>query len=286
MFEAVFKPAAGRAMNRRCASIMVLFCALIGLVGVPQSARAVAARRVEDAALPPSTNHLVNSAGSPRSIFLPVVMKAPTTVPGLPFDPYVTRSGEATYYDATGAGNCSFDPTPNDLMVGAMNQTDYAGSLLCGAYVQISGPNGVVVVRIVDRCPECPAGNIDLSQEAFARIANLSAGRVPITWRIVSPALNGPIVYRFKEGSSQWWTAVQIRNHRNPVWSVEYLSATGAFKPAVRQSYNYFVEASGMGVGPFTFRVTDIHGHVIVDNGIALLVGGEVAGSAQFPPMP
>jgi expansin len=125
-----------------------------------------------------------------------------------------------------------------------------------------------------------------LSQEAFARIANLSAGRVPITWRIVSPALNGPIVYRFKEGSSQWWTAVQIRNHRNPVWSVEYRTATGAFKPAVRQNYNYFVEASGMGVGPFTFRVTDIYGHTIVDNGIALVVGGEVAGSAQFPPMP
>jgi expansin len=277
MFEAVFKPAAGRVMTRRCASIMVLFCALIGLIGVPQSARADAA------ALQPSANHLVNSAAPPRSIFLPIVMKAPTTVPGLPFDPYATRSGEATYYDATGAGNCSFDPTPNDLMVGAMNQTDYAGSLLCGAYVQISGPNGVVVVRIVDRCPECPAGNIDLSQEAFARIANLSAGRVPITWRIVSPALNGPIVYRFKEGSSQWWTAVQLRNHRNPIAKFEYLDKNGQFKTVPREDYNYFVESSGMGPGPYTFRVTDSYGNVLTDSGIALKVAGEVAGSAQFP---
>jgi rare lipoprotein A (peptidoglycan hydrolase) len=28
------------------------------------------------------------------------------------------------------------------------------------------------VVRVVDRCPECPSANIDLSAEAFARIAD------------------------------------------------------------------------------------------------------------------
>src|SRR5262249_737479 len=34
--------------------------------------------------------------------------------------------GDGTYYvEANGGGNCSFDPTPNDLMVGAMNHTDY-----------------------------------------------------------------------------------------------------------------------------------------------------------------
>ena len=43
------------------------------------------------------------------------------------------HTGEATYYDATGAGNCGFPATPDDLMVGAMNQTDYAASAVCGA---------------------------------------------------------------------------------------------------------------------------------------------------------
>ena len=32
------------------------------------------------------------------------------------------------------------------------------------------------------------------------------------TWQVVSPALNGPIAYHFKDGSNQWWTAVQVRN--------------------------------------------------------------------------
>jgi expansin (peptidoglycan-binding protein) len=199
------------------------------------------------------------------------------------------HSGEATYYGADGGGNCLFDPTPQDLMVAAMNQTDYANSAICGAYVELTGPNATITVRIVDRCPECPAGDIDLSQQAFAQIAELSRGRVPITWKIVSPDISGPIRYRFKEGSSQWWTAVQIRNHRNPIAKLEFLNTSGQFVAMERQEWNYFLPPGsnqGMGPGPYTFRVTDSYGNVLTDSGIALKVAGEVAGSGQFPKMP
>jgi expansin (peptidoglycan-binding protein) len=179
-----------------------------------------------------------------------------------------------------------FDPTPNDLMVGAMNHIDYANAALCGAYVEITGPKGVITIRIVDQCPECSAGDIDLSPQAFARIDDLVKGRVPITWRLVSPDISGPISYHFKEGSNQWWTAVQIRNHRNPIAKLEYLDTAGQFKAAPRTDYNYFIESSGMGPGPYTFRVTDRYGNVLTDSGILLKVGAEVAGSRQFPKAP
>jgi expansin (peptidoglycan-binding protein) len=42
-----------------------------------------------------------------------------------------------------------------------------------------------VVVRIVDLCPGCGLGDLDLSMTAFAKIAPLSRGRVPITWHFV-----------------------------------------------------------------------------------------------------
>ncbi len=199
---------------------------------------------------------------------------------GLPFNPLTTRSGQATYYDADGSGNCSFDASPGDLMVAAMNESDYANAWLCGAYVQISGPKGSVLVRIVDRCPECPSGNIDLSREAFAKIADMVAGRVPITWRLVSPAPSGPIRYQFKDGSSKWWTAVQVRNHRTPIWRFEYRTGAGAFKEAPRERYNYFIESAGMGDGPYTFRVTDIFGQTLTDTGIALKSGKRRGGRA------
>lgn len=200
-------------------------------------------------------------------------------------DPPVIRSGYATYYTwANGGGNCMFDPTPNDLMVAAMNRVDYAGSAVCGSSVKITGPAGEVTVRIVDQCGDCPAGNIDLSPAAFSRIADISLGRVPITWKFVPTTVQGNIIYHFKDGSNQWWTAVQIRNHRAPIASVEYKTEQGTFKLVNRTEYNYFVEPNGMGPGPFTFRVTDIYGHVVTDSGIVHRENQNVAGSSQFPP--
>jgi expansin (peptidoglycan-binding protein) len=191
--------------------------------------------------------------------------------------------GQATYYYATGGGACSFDPSPSNLMVAAINASDYNSAAMCGAYVSVSGPKGTVTVRIVDLCPGCQAGDLDLSQEAFGQIADLPQGRVSITWQVVSPALSGPIVYHFMEGSNQWWTAVQIRNHRNPIAKLEY-NASGQWVAVPRTNYNYFVQSSpGMGPGPYQFRVTDMYGHVLMDSSIPLVAGGSVDGASQFP---
>jgi len=93
-------------------------------------------------------------------------------------------SGQATYYAADGTGACGFKATPNDLDVAAMNGSQYKKSW-CGQCVLVTGPNGMVKVRIVDLCPGCAFGGLDLSEEAFGSIAELSAGRVKITWHFV-----------------------------------------------------------------------------------------------------
>ncbi len=193
------------------------------------------------------------------------------------------HSGVATYYDATGAGACSFDPSPGDLMVAAMNADEYANAAVCGAYVRVNGPQGSATVRIVDLCPGCQAGHLDLSAEAFDLIADLPQGIVPITWQVVSPALSGPIVYHFKDGSNQWWTAVQVRNHRNPIAKFEY-RAGGQWITVPRTSYNYFVQTGpGMGPGPYEFRVTDSYGNSLTDSGLSHVENGSVSGGGQFP---
>lgn len=195
-------------------------------------------------------------------------------------------TGEGTYYAADGSGNCSFPPSPQDLMVAAMNEIDYAGSAVCGACVEIDGPDGSVTVRIVDRCPECPQGDIDMSPQAFELIAPLDAGRVPITWRYVACGLSGNVIYHFKDGSNPYWTAVQVRNHRYPIARFEWLTPGGSYQEVPRESYNYFVEAGGMGDGPFTFRVTDVVGNVIEDSGVPLGDNVEAPGASQFPACP
>ncbi|NVB38534.1 hypothetical protein G6O69_11895 [Pseudenhygromyxa sp. WMMC2535] len=167
-------------------------------------------------------------------------------------------------------------------MVGAMNAADYAGSAVCGSCVRIDGPEGTVEVRIVDQCPECAPGDIDLSPEAFQALAPLEHGRVPISWTYIPCAVDGPITYHFKDGSNPWWTAVQLRNHRHAIASFEFLDED-TWVEVPRLDYNYFVYDSGMGEGPFSFRVTDVTGEVLEDSGLPLLDDGDVDGQAQFP---
>ena len=193
------------------------------------------------------------------------------------------RQGQATFYNATGAGSCRFDASPNDLMVSAINRPDFNTAAACGEYVQVNGPKGSVRVRIVDLCPGCASGDLDLSAEAFAMIANPLQGRVAITWQVVSPELSGPIAYHFLASSSQWWAEVQVRNHRNPVARFEYLKDGTTWIELPRMSWNYFEAATGMGKGPFSFRVTDVYGNVLTDNGIPLQPNATIDGAAQFP---
>jgi expansin (peptidoglycan-binding protein) len=75
---------------------------------------------------------------------------------------------------------------------------------------------------------------------------------------------------------------VQVRNHRHGVSRFEVM-VDGAFVDVPRLDYNFFVRDAGMGEGPFVFRVTDVHGHVVEDSGITLLDDGTSSGSSQFP---
>jgi expansin len=202
--------------------------------------------------------------------------------PGAP----ISGTGEGTFYDADGRGRCSFDPSPADRLVAALNAPDYAHAAWCGACLAVQGPRGAVVVRVVDQCPGCKHGDLDLSREAFAAIAPLSAGRVAIAWHEVACPVSGPITYQLKPGSSASWTAIQLRNHRYAIATLEARGASGAYQAIARADDNYFVAPNGLGAGPFALRVTDVHGHVLEDGAIALGTTGACPGAAQLPACP
>ncbi|WP_257458604.1 expansin EXLX1 family cellulose-binding protein [Archangium lipolyticum] len=176
------------------------------------------------------------------------------------------QDGLITFYnEADGTGNCSFMASPQDLDVAAMNIGQYQDSAVCGACVQIDGPKGSLRVRIVDSCPDCSTkGHLDLSPSAFAKLAEPIQGRVNVKWRMVTCDVQGPIRYRFKDGSSQWWTGIQVLNHRLPVTKLEYWK-NNAWVAVKRESYNYFVDPNGMGAGAIKVRVTASDGQTLED---------------------
>jgi expansin len=184
-------------------------------------------------------------------------------------------SGEATHYVLQpGDGNCSYPAADTDQLYVALSPSEYGAAAACGSYLAVAGPGGSVKVEVVDQCPECQPGHIDLSEQAFARIAPLSAGLVPVTYHtIVDPPLPAPLALRVKEGSSPYWLALLPIGSGNPITSVRVSSASRGPQALSRASYDYWLAPSGMGAGPFTVALTDSVGHQVTVSGISLSPG-------------
>jgi len=254
---------------KRAVSILVVLTVLVGIASPAHAA--------------------VLRPAAATSIYLPLVRKAGerSVVPGLPFDPFVTYSGDATTYSYTGGGACTRDPIPDGTLVGAINAPQFYGSILCGAYLSVNGPVGTTQVLIVDLCPSCASGDLDLDTAAFQAITGATDGRYPITWQLVSPPLIGPIGYRF-QGSNPYYVKVQVIDHRNPIYLIELDTGAGNFVPLDRTADGFFQYNSTSPLGAQTLRVTDIYNNTLTDSGIPIATNSQdvFAGHAQFPPAP
>jgi hypothetical protein len=155
----------------------------------------------------------------------------------------------------------------------ALSPSEYRSAAACGGYLQVKGPDGSVRVKVVDQCPGCATGHIDLSESAFAKIAPLSAGLVDVSYTYLSdPPLPGPVSVEVKQGASRYWLALLADNTGNPLASVQVQTSGGRLSLA-RASYNYWIAPPGSRPGPFTVRLTDTQGHRVTVPGITLSPG-------------
>ncbi len=177
------------------------------------------------------------------------------------------KTGQATFYKGiagSAKGNCSLPVGINDTMHGALNTKDYDGSMACGACIEIKGPQGKAIVKIVDRCPGCKPGDIDITKEAFAKIGNINSGRVPVTWQFIPCKLSSgaTIKVNFKAGSSKYWTGIQIRDAKEVVKTLAYFKGN-SWIPIKRKMYNYFVATEGIHP-PMKLKITSISGKTLI----------------------
>lgn len=202
-----------------------------------------------------------------------------------------TYQGYATYTGSGYSGGAVLlDPIPANMEITALNPTqmNYGGvkAALAGAYLEVQGPKGKTVVYVTDLYPEAPSGALDLSPNAFAKIGNVADGKINISWKVVKAPITGNFSYRIKEGSSQWWAAIQVRNHKYPVLKLE-VQKNGSWVSLPKMDYNHFV-GEQLGTQPLKVRITDIRGISVTDTIQALPANGTssayiVPGNAQFP---
>lgn len=193
------------------------------------------------------------------------------------------HTGKATFYDLAGTvGNCNFKPPADDLYV-ALGRTEYSKALSCGSYLDVTGPKGTVRVKVFDSCPECTPGWLDMSRTAFKKIASSSQGVVPITYRAVpNAATPGPLSITFAKGSSQYWWAILVDNHANPITSVRAKGPGGSWMTATHVDYNFWLIERRTGNGPFQIQMTDIYGNTATAKNVKLIPERKQATSVRF----
>lgn len=197
------------------------------------------------------------------------------------------HTGEGTFYGGGYEGGCaSLDPVSRDHWIVAMNLADYNEGQLAGAYIEVTGELGTINMFVTDLLPEGKKGDLDLYTDAFPLIAPVEKGRVPVSWHIIplDTSEDAPVCYKYKEGTTQYWCGIQVRNHRYPITRLEYLDVNGEWIEIPRTRYNYFI-SDKMGAGPFTFRITDIYGRQVIDRDIPLSTDDTeiIQGHVQLP---
>ncbi len=116
------------------------------------------------------------------------------------------------------------------------------------------------------------------------RCSEPAAGRVPITWQVVAGDVQGPIAFRFKEGSSRYRTAIQVRNHRLPITGLAIDPAGSAtWIDVERLDCNYFVYPLEIASGALQVPVTALGGATLVSSVPEPVGGVGVQGDGQFP---
>ncbi|EMF15502.1 carbohydrate-binding module family 63 protein [Sphaerulina musiva SO2202] len=199
-----------------------------------------------------------------------------------------SNSGQATFYGGnTQGGMCSFSTytIPSGIYGTAMSSRNWDGSETCGGCIEVTGPNGKkITVMVVDQCPECELNHLDLFQDAFAELADVSKGIIDVTWEYVDCPITTPLQVHMKEGVSRYWFSAQIVNANKRVASMEYSTDGGSsWKSGLtRQPYNYFELSSGTGTDTVAIRAESVDGDRVVVKGVSVTGGNLVKGPANF----
>lgn len=119
---------------------------------------------------------------------LPLTMSG-TAWADIPFDQPV--NGRATYYNDAGFGACGTQINAATQMLVAAPAAYWTtanpnNDPLCqGVSIRVSYNGRTITVPVVDKCPSCDSAHIDLSQPAFAQLADTNLGNIPVTWTFV-----------------------------------------------------------------------------------------------------
>ncbi|KDO23024.1 hypothetical protein SPRG_11871 [Saprolegnia parasitica CBS 223.65] len=134
-----------------------------------------------------------------------------------------TFEGDGTSYvlSAPRHGNCNLMWTPPlaSTNYAALNAPQWANLAHCGRCARVRcvdarcNSTATALVMLVDQCPECKHGDLDLSPKVFREITGHDATRLKVAWSFARcPIQDEHAHVCLKNGANPFWMAVQPVN--------------------------------------------------------------------------
>ncbi|KAI1068936.1 hypothetical protein LB507_006434 [Fusarium sp. FIESC RH6] len=236
---------------------------------------AATASKTTKAAIKPQA---VSKAKKPTS-------KAKTTTKSKALGNGASVSGSSTFYGGNlSGGNCMFTTytLPAGIMGTAFSGQKWDSAANCGACIEVTGPSGTVKAMIVDKCPECDPGHLDLFPDAFKAVGGTN-GIVKTSYKFVECGITTPLVLHNKSGTSANWFSIQVVNANEPVKSVEVSTDGGkTWSKTERKEYNFFENPSGFGKESVDVKITSSTGKTVVVNKVGVTPDAQYKAKANF----
>ncbi|KAF4320450.1 hypothetical protein JM18_003582 [Phytophthora kernoviae] len=202
-------------------------------------------------------------------------------------DEYFTGDGTSYTLSQVSSGNCNFMSASSTASTNyvALNQEQWDNLGNCGRCIEVSciddqctAKNKTAVVQVLDRCPECKSGDLDLSPTVYKEITGLDPNRLKVRWRFVDCPDPGNVQVCLKEGSNANWIAIQPTNAAAGVKSV---TVDGAATTMLEGAYYYVQSSASADLSAVKVSITSVSGDVI-DGTYALTAGKCVDTEKQF----
>ncbi|KAH8922064.1 hypothetical protein BT69DRAFT_1320455 [Atractiella rhizophila] len=169
-------------------------------------------------------------------------------------------SGRATFYDV-GLGACGEYNSDSDFVV-ALNQGQYGSSnsvsKYCFKYINIQYGGKSAKAQIVDCCPGCPWGALDMSPALFKHFANPDMGVFYMTWGLVgddSGGDGGDDSQTTSKKTSQWTPTTSSQWKPDPTTTSQWVATTTS-SSSVSSSYSNYTNATSTFSGNSTASAT------------------------------
>lgn len=186
-------------------------------------------------------------------------------------NPNAPNNGDGTAFGGSVVGgSCSFKKiwsvnTMNFFNHGvAMNSAQYDNSLACGTCVKIYFNNLALMALVLDKCPECKQGDLDMFLETWQTIIQADPARKHIVWEFLpcpSWIVSGNVNLRIDE-INVYHLAVQPENFKCKIKEMHILQDGNWLKGERDDTTRiglYFTFKDRQLKPPFRFKLTNLY---------------------------